>query len=188
MIMQNKKKLYTYIAAIIAVAFIYRFIKVGMEKFEVILCPQREFIKNGKQVDILEIKKEISFIKVPLTVKDNTAYIPQNKLNLFFKNQKIENGGEIVVVNKKLDLDTGMYKLKTKDVMDGLNYALIEKEGFFIPTDAIDENKVYIKENGKAVVKNITVVMRDENIALVDGVTDGNILITSKITDGEKIK
>ena len=188
MIMKNKKKLYTYIAIVIAVAFIYRFIKVGMEKFEVILSPQREFITNGKTVDVLEIKKENNFIKIPVTIKNNTAFIPQNKLELFFKNQKIENGGEIIVVNKKLDLDTGMYILKTKDVKDGLNYALIYKDGIFIPTNAIDENKVYVKENGIAVAKNITIIMRDENIALVDGINEGDILIVSKIQDGEKVK
>ncbi len=188
MITQNKKKLYAYIITIICVAFVYRFIKVGMEKFEVILSPQREFITNGKKVEVLEIKKENNFIKVPLSVKNNKAYIPQNKLKLFFKNQKIENGGEIVNVNSVLDLDTGMYILKTKDVADGFHYALINKDGIFIPTNAIDENKVYIKENGKAVAKDINIIMRDENIALINGIVEGDILIISKVQDGEKVK
>lgn len=188
MTQQNKKKLYTYIAIIIAIAFVYRFIKVGMEKFEVILSPQREFITNGKKVEILEIKNENNYIKVPVTIKNNTAFIPQNKLELFFKNQKIENGGEIISVNKKLDLDTGMYVLKTKGVTDGLNYALIYKNGIFIPTNAIDENKVYVKENNFAVTKNITVIIRDENTAFVEGLNEGDILITSKIQNGEKVK
>lgn len=188
MTIQNKKKLYIYIVTIICVAFVFRFVKVAIERYEKILCPQREFIENGKKVEVLEIKKQNNFIKVPLTIKNNIAYIPQNKLNLFFKNQKIENGGEIVVVNKNLDLDTGMYILKTKNVTDGLNYALIYKDGIFIPTDSIDENKVYVKENNKAVVKNINIIMRDENIALIEGLEEGDILIISKIQDGEKVK
>ncbi|MBP5485115.1 MAG: hypothetical protein J6Y07_00185 [Alphaproteobacteria bacterium] len=184
---KTKKIVYTAVLGVLAVWFIYRFVMVAIESRMVVFNPGRDAGQNGIVVDIIIAEQKTGIIKTPLSVESNRAYVSGAHRRGLKVGQKIGNG-KITYVGSQLDLDTGMYVIKTKDVDDGVAFAESECSGFFIPTYAVRESNVLRAESGVAVVVPVTVNTSDSDFSCVVGdIHDGDIIVLSKVGAGQKI-
>ncbi len=82
-----------------------------------------------------------------------------------------------------------MHIVKTSGVTDGLGYAEKEITGFFIPVNAVHDGYVWVAEDNIAVKKEINVIKKDADFAIVSGdVSDGDLIILSDVSDGIKVQ
>jgi len=182
-----KKNVYTAVFAVLALWFIYRFVMVAIESRMVVFNPMRAAEQNGIVVDTIVAEQKSGIIKTPLSVENNRAYVSGAHRRGLKVGQKVANG-EIVFVANSLDLDTGMYVVKTKNVDDGVVYAESECNGFFIPTYAVRESQVMRAESGSAIAVPVTVNASDSEFSCVSGeIKDGDIIVLSKVEPNQKI-
>ena len=96
---------------------------------------------------------------------------------------------KIISVSNNIDLDSGMYIIKTKKCSDGLKYAQNKQYGFFVPLSAVSGNAVYVVNAGVANVRKIEIVSRDsQNVLVKSGLENGDRVILSDVRNNEKIQ
>ena len=143
---------------------------------------------NGTPVKLLKIETTKGVLLEPITIKNNTAFVSGARVAMFKVGQKVGNC-KIVSVSSKIDLDTGMYLIKTSKCHDGLQYVEKQNNGFYVPVSAVHGNSVYVENNGVANVREIVIADMDAQNALIkSGLNDGDIVILSNILENEKIK
>lgn len=185
---RSKNIIYAIIVFAVVAAFGYRFYMVAMEnKFQVFNIA-RNNLDNGTPVAVLKMEKTDGVLYEPLTIKNNTAFVSGARVNIFRVGQK-SGKCKIVSVSKNIDLDTGMYVIKTKNCTDGLQYIEKEKNGFYVPTYAVNGNSLYVVNNGVATIREIEIEDRDaQKILIKSGINYGDTVILSKVKNNEKIK
>lgn len=185
---KSKNIIYAIIVFAVVAAFGYRFYMVAMEnKFQVFNIA-RNNLDNGTPVAVLKMEKTDGVLYEPLTIKNNTAFVSGARVNIFRVGQK-SGKCKIVSVSKNIDLDTGMYVIKTKNCTDGLQYIEKEKNGFYVPTYAVNGNSLYVVNNGVATIREIEIEDRDaQKILIKSGINYGDTVILSKVKNNEKIK
>ena len=142
----------------------------------------------GAPVNIITVNRKTDVLKEPLFVKNNRALVSSSRVSKFRNGQKVGNG-TIVSVSNNIDLDSGMHVIMTRGVSDGLNYAESKSTGFFIPVYAVDENSVMIVKDGIAQKNDVRILDQDsENAVVASGLSNGDIVILSKVGQGEKVK
>lgn len=182
-----KKIIYTAVLGVLAIWFIYRFIMVAIESRMVVFNPVRDAGQNGIVVDTIVAEQKTGIIKTPLSVENNRAYVSGAHRRGLNVGQKIGDG-EITYVGGQLDLDTGMYIVKTKNVDDGVVFAETECSGFFIPTYAVRESQIMRAESGSVVAVPVSVNASDSEFSCVSGeIKDGDIIVLSKVEPNQKI-
>ena len=182
-----KKNVYTAVLVVLALWFVYRFVMVVVESRMVVFNPARDVERNGIVVDSVIVERKNDVIKTPLSVENNQSYVSAAHRNLLKIGQKIGNG-EITYVANQIDLDTGMYVVKTKNVDDGVVFAESECDGFFIPTYAVRDGVIMRAETGRAVKVSVNVNASDAEYSCVSGdVHDGDVIVLSKVESGQKI-
>ena len=182
-----KKIVYTAIYVAIALWFVYRFVMVAVESRMDVFNPIRVAQSDGVLVETMVAKRQDDFIKIPIDIKNNRAYVSGDSYNNLKAGQKVESG-EIVSVSSSIDLDTGMHVVRTRGTDDGVRYVSIKKNGYFVPLYAVRNGSVMVKDGETAVARNITVVAKDSEYACVVGdLQDGDVIILSKVTAGQKI-
>ena len=185
---KSKNVIYIIVAVAVVSAFGYRFWAVAKENRFQVFNVVRNNLDNGTPVAVVSMTKTNGILYEPLTVKNNTAFVSSARVNIFKAGQK-SGKCKIVSVSKKIDLDTGMYVIKTVNCVDGLQYIEKEKNGYYIPSYAIHGNKVYVADNGVATSRDVEILDRDaQNVLIKSGVQDGDMVILSKVKDNEKIK
>lgn len=183
-----KKFAYIFCAVALVGWVAFRFAAIGSENSRYVFNATRVAVEQGAPADVLEIHKDTGILKEPLSVKNNRALVSSARAYKFRAGQNIGDG-IIVSVSNNIDLDSGMHIVKTRGVTDGLSYAESEKTGYFIPAHAINNGVVMVSENGVAKKRDIQIAAQDSNQALISmGLTDGDIVILSKIGEGDKIK
>lgn len=184
----NKKRIYLAMLLLVVLWFVYRFVMVGIENHRFVFNPSRVATESGLVVDTLNAKKTTGTLREPLTVKNNHALVSGARVKLLKPGQKIGNG-TIVSVSNNIDLDTGMHRVTTRGVNDGLNYAEYQISGYFVPSYAIIQDTVYVVENGTAVARPVRVALSDSDTSVVtQGLQDGDVIILSNVTDGTKVQ
>ena len=124
----------------------------------------------------------------PIAVKDNRALVSGVRAAKLRAGQKIGDG-KIVSVSRKIDYDTGMHVVRTSGVSDGLQFAEIAGNGFYVPISAIENNTLMIVEDGVATARDVVVAAQDAQTAYItSGLNDGDRIILSRVTDGTKVK
>lgn len=182
-----KKIVYTSVFVVLAIWFLYRFVMVAIESRMVVFNPVRDAGQNGIVVDTIVAEQKTGIIKTPLSVENNRAYVSGAHRRGLKVGQKV-GSGEITYVGNQLDLDTGMYIVKTKNVDDGVVFAETECSGFFIPTYAVRESQIMRAESGSAAVVSVSVSASDSEFSCVSGdIHDGDIIVLSKVSAGQKI-
>ena len=78
--------------------------------------------------------------------------------------------------------------MRTSGVDDGLQYAEFETVGFFVPLYAVNDGIVMIDDNGIATPRDVKIIRQDADKALVDGLQDGDVVILSKVSAGDKVQ
>lgn len=182
-----KKIVCTAVLAVLAFWFIFRFVMVALESHMDVFNPMRDESKNGTLVEYVTAQKQNGTIGIPISVQNNRAYVSGARRAKLRVGQKVGDGA-ITYVSSSLDLDSGMYVVKTRGVSDGINNAEIDLNCFFVPVYAVHNGVVYVADSGIAHAHSVTVVATDSDFACIsDGIKDGDWVITSHVTDGQKI-
>ena len=185
---KSKNVIYVIFVALIALAFGHRFYAVSQENSFEVFNIIRHNAANGVPVQVLEMQKTDGVLLEPLTVKNNRGFISGSRLSLFKVGQKAGDC-KIVSVSQNIDLDTGMYVIKTIGCDDGLKYVENKKSGFYIPVSALRGNTIYVVNNGVAQSRQVVIENRDiQNALIKSGINVGDLVVLSNIQDGEKIK
>ena len=176
------------LAILVLFAFSYRFYVIEQENHFEVFNIIRHNASNGVPVRVLEMQKTDGVLFEPLTIKNNRGFVSGVRIGLFKIGQKIGNC-KITSVSKNIDLDTGMYVIKTNGCEDGLQYVENRKSGFYVPVSALHGNTVFVVSEGVAQSREVVIENRDMQNALIkSGINEGDIVILSNVQDGEKIK
>ncbi|MCR4917503.1 MAG: hypothetical protein K5912_00990 [Alphaproteobacteria bacterium] len=182
-----KKIAYTAVAVALVGWFVFRFVMVVIENRMQVFNPVRDAKENGVLVESVVAAKQDGVIKIPLVVKNNRAYVSPTRLGKLKVGQKIGDG-KITFVSNSLDLDSGMYIVKTSGVSDGMNYVQVKFNCYFIPVYAVRNNQVMIVNNGISVAKHVNIVAQDSDVACVSGgINNGDTVILSNVDENQKI-
>lgn len=185
---RNKKRIYVGLVLLIALWFVYRFVMVGIENRRFVFNPSRAATESGLLIEVQDAKKTTGTLQEPLTVKNNRALVSGARVGLLKPGQKI-GSGTIASVSNNIDLDTGMHRVTTRGVADGLNYAEYQISGYFVPSYAVKQNTVYVVKDGIAVARPVRVAGSDADTAVItSGLSDGDVIILSNVSDGTKVK
>lgn len=184
------KKKYIYIMCVAALVgwVVFRFVAIGMENNRYVFNAARVAIEQGTPVDVLTVSKKKDVLKEPLSVKNNRALVSGGRVGKFRAGQKVGDG-VITSVSSGLDLDSGMYVVRTRGVKDGLNYAESVNTGHFVPVSAVNNDTVMVVQNGIAKTREVKIVATDSETAVISkGLNDGDKVILSKIHENQKVK
>ena len=179
---------YTIIIMFVVSVFGHRFQQIDQEnKFEVFNVI-RNNLNVGTPVETLKMERKSGVLYEPLTVKNNVAFVSGNRVNIF-KPGQTAGQCKIVSVSKKIDLDTGMYVIKTSKCQNGLQYIERKHNGFFVPVSAIAGNTIFVVDNGVAQERNVVIQYQDAQNALIkSGLQDGDVVILSNVKNNEKVQ
>jgi hypothetical protein len=130
----KKFKHIMFCAAVIIVIgwVIFRFAAVASENARYVFNASRVAADVGAPVQVVEISQTDGVLYEPIAVRNNRAYVAGANVNKFEAGQQVGEG-KIASVSSDLDLDTGMFVVRTRGVKDGLHYAEYTDNGFFIP-------------------------------------------------------
>ena len=185
-----KARRYTYLlcGVFLLCLVIFRFSAIGAEKSLNVFNAARMAADVGAPVEIIEVSKTEDIIKEPIGIENNRAYVSAARVGKLHRGQKVGEG-EIISVSSNIDLDTGMYVIKTRGVSDGLQYAEFVGTGYFVPAYAVNNNSVLVFEDGFAVSRDVIVIRQDsENAFILEGLNDGDKVILSKVNAGDKVQ
>ena len=190
-VLQKKKFKHAFFIALVAIMtcwVIFRFVAFSAEKRRYVFNASRAAMAVGAPVETMIVHVAQGTLYEPLSVKNNRAYVSGERASKLRAGQKIENG-KITFVSKSLDLNTGMFLVRTSGVSNGLHFAEFTTDGIFVPLYAIADNSVFVVENGVAVARNIVVARQDsENAYIKSGLNTGDIVILSNVQSGDKVK
>lgn len=167
---------------------IFRFAAVASENARYVFNASRVAADVGAPVQTIEMAQSDGILYEPIAVRNNRAYVAGENVNKFRAGQKIGDG-KIVSVSSDLDLDTGMFLVRTRGVADGLHFAEFSARGHFVPVYAIHDGVVMVERSGVAEARPVTVMRQDSNNAYItSGLNDGDVVILSKVDTGTKVQ
>jgi hypothetical protein len=184
--MKLKKLIYILCAGLLALVLAFRITAIARENHREVFNAARLAEAAGFPVETIIVKNEKNLLKEPLHVRKGKAFVSAARKKKFKMGQKVASGGFIISVSRGIDLDTGLYAIGTSSP-DGETVVLTEHFGAALPLSAISSGKVFIAENGAAVKKEVKIVSRDSENAVVSGLSDGDAVINSKIEEHEKV-
>lgn len=159
-----------------------------VERNQVVFNAARASAENGIPVSVMIAQNDTDVLYEPLTIKNNRALVTGARVGLFRAGQSVSTG-KIISVSSKIDLDTGMYVIKTRGVSDGLQYAEYRRNGYFVPVYAVHDNQVFVIENGVATPHKVVIAREDANRMLITrGLNDGDRVILSNVSSGDKVQ
>ena len=183
-----KNIIYLTIICFVIGVFAFRFYTVAQEQNRTVFNVTRNNIIKGTPVKILEVQEKQGVLYEPLNVKNNRAYVSGGRVKMFHVGQSLGDCN-IVSVSHNIDLDSGMYVIKTNKCSDGLKYAQNIKTGFYLPVSAIHGNVVYVVNSGVAKAVKVDFDARDsQNILIKSGLKNGDVVVLSNVQDNEKIQ
>ncbi len=185
---KSKNVMYSIFIFTVIAVFTFRFYTVAQEKNRDVFNIARNNIENGTPVKVLKMKETDGVLYEPLNVKNNRAYVSGGRAKLFYSGQNLGDC-KIVSVSNRIDLDSGMYIIKTANCSDGLKYAQNQKRGFYVPVSALLGTAVYVVNSGVAEIREIVIAARDsQNVLVKSGLKNGDSVILSKVQNNEKIR
>ncbi len=182
-----KNLIYGICAVVLVGWVVFRFAAIGAENARAVFNTSRNAADVGAPVYAITVERETGTLREPIAVKDNRALVSGARVDKLARGQKIGDG-EIVSVANNIDLNTGMYIVRTRNVADGLQYAIFQTDGYFIPLSAISNGTVMLNVDGVATPRAVTVLRQDDQNAQVDGLNDGDVVILSSVNAGDKVQ
>jgi len=144
--------------------------------------------ESGVPVNIMFAREAAGVLREPLAIKNNRAYVSGARVGKFGVGQKVGDG-RIIFVSQKIDLDTGMYEIRTEGSADGEQFAEAKYTGFFIPLYSVIGGKVMIAVDGVATAREVKIAGQDAETVLVSrGLEEGDTVILSKVVEGDKVQ
>ena len=183
-----KKIMYISLIAILVGWVIFRFAAVASENARFVFNASRSAADVGLPIESVTVQVKSGTLYEPLSVKNNRAYVSAERASKLRVGQKIEQG-KITYVSNSIDLNTGMYLVRTSGVSDGLHFAEFTTDGIFVPLYAVSNNTVFVVNDGAATIREIKIARQDsENAYIASGLKSGDIVILSKVNAGDKVK
>lgn len=185
---RGRRVIYIAIAVAIVAWVVFRFASIAAQNRMQIFNPARMHISDGVPVTVLEMSRTDGVIMEPLSVKNNRAHVSGARKKLFAAGQRVSTG-QIVSVSSDIDLDSGMHVVQTRGVENGMHMAEFRAHGYFVPVYAVYDNYVFVVRDGVATTQPVTIARRDAEYAYItSGLKDGDVVILSRINDGDKIQ
>lgn len=189
--LRSKKIKHMFFIALVAIMVgwvIFRFAAFASENARYVFNASRVAADVGLPVESVTVQKSSGTLYEPLSIKNNRAYVSAERASKLRAGQKIENG-KITYVSKGIDLNTGMYLVRTAGVSDGLHFAEFTTDGIFVPLYAISDSGVFIVKDGVTVRRDIKIARQDsENAYIESGLDVGDIIVLSHVQSGVKVK
>lgn len=174
--------------AVLVLWVVFRFTMIGIENARSVYNAARVAQTDGVPVVVQQIERTSGVLREPIAVKSNRAYVASGRAHKFGAGQHVA-GGVIVSVSPDIDLDSGMHVVRTRGVADGLQYAEFRATGHFVPVYAVNNGVVMVADGDIARARDVVVARQDADNALVSsGLNDGDIVILTRVSDGEKIQ
>lgn len=174
--------------AVLVLWVVFRFTMIGIENARSVYNAARVAQTDGVPVVVQQIERTSGVLREPIAVKNNRAYVASGRAHKFGAGQHVADG-VIVSVSPDIDLDSGMHVVRTRGVADGLQYAEFRATGYFVPVYAVNNGVVMVVDGNVARARNIVVARQDaENALISSGLTDDDIVILTRVRDGEKIQ
>ncbi len=190
-ILHNKRMrhiAYGIIAGILVLWVIYRFIAISIQNNMVVYNATRAANEHGVPVYVMTAQTASGTLREPIMIRNNRGYVSAARVGKFAAGQKI-GAGKITSVASRIDLDSGMYIVRTRDVSDGLQFAEYVSQGIFVPVYALENDTVMVMRNGVAYATSVDVARQDADYALIkSGLNNGDVVILSNVADGVKVK
>lgn len=186
----RKAKNITYLVCftLFFVMFAYRFYVVEAERNANVFNIIRNNASTGMPVNVITVSGQDGFLHEPVNIRNNRAYVAGNRVGMFKVGQNVGNC-KISYVSNNIDLDTGMYVIKTSKCEDGLRFIENKKHGFYVPVSAVSGNYVYVVNGGVAQKREVVISGRDlQNVVIQSGLNDGDMVILSNVKDNQKIR
>lgn len=186
----RKAKNITYLVCftLFFVMFAYRFYVVEAERNANVFNIIRNNASTGTPVNVITVSGQDGFLHEPVNIRNNRAYVAGNRVGMFKVGQNVGNC-KISYVSNNIDLDTGMYVIKTSKCEDGLRFIENKKHGFYVPVSAVSGNYVYVVNGGVAQKRDVVISGRDlQNVVIQSGLNDGDMVILSNVKDNQKIR
>lgn len=167
---------------------VFRFTMIGIENARSVYNAARVAETDGVPVVVQQIERTSGVLREPIAVKSNRAYVASGRAHKFGAGQHVA-GGVIVSVSPDIDLDSGMHVVRTRGVADGLQYAEFRATGHFVPVYAVNNGVVMVADGNIARARDVVVARQDaENALISSGLNDGDVVILTRVSDGEKIQ
>ena len=160
---------------------VFRFAAIGAENARAVFNPARAAADVGAPVYAMKMTRGVGVLREPIEIKDNRALVSSVRVGKLQPGQRVGDG-EIVSVSNNVDLNTGMHIVRTRGATDGLQYAEFESDGYFVPLYAVSNGVVMLDVDGVATPRDVNIV------ALVEGLSDGDVVILSHIGAGDKVQ
>lgn len=166
---------------------VFRFGAVASENARYVFNASRVAADVGAPVHTISMEYKSGVLYEPLSVNNNRAYVTGERAEKLRVGQTVGDG-KIVSVSRGLDLDTGMFVVRTRDVADGLHYAEFTANGFFVPLYAVHDNTVFVVKDGIATPQVVTISRQDSETAYIaSGLKTGDVVILSSVNAGDKV-
>ena len=189
--LRSKKIKHAFFIALVAVMVgwvVFRFVAYASENSRYVFNTSRVAADNGLPIEYVNVQSKSGTLYEPLSVKNNRAYVSAERASKLRVGQKIEKG-TITFVSKNIDLNTGMYLVRTSGVSDGLHFAEFTTDGIFVPLYAVSNNSVMVVDNGVAVLRDVKIARQDSETAYIEsGLQPGDIVVLSNVQPGVKVK
>lgn len=174
--------------AVLVLWVVFRFTMIGIENARSVYNAARVAETDGVPVVVQQIERTSGVLREPIAVKSNRAYVASGRAHKFGAGQHVA-GGVIVSVSPDIDLDSGMHVVRTRGVADGLQYAEFRATGHFVPVYAVNNGVVMVADGDIARARDVVVARQDaENALISSGLNDGDVVILTRVSDGEKIQ
>lgn len=176
------------VVVVLVLWVVFRFTMIGIENARSVYNASRVAQTDGVPVVVQQIERTAGVLREPIAVKSNRAYVASGRAHKFGAGQHVA-GGVIVSVSPDIDLDSGMHVVRTRGVADGLQYAEFRATGHFVPVYAVNNGVVMVADGDIARARDVVVARQDaENALISSGLNDGDVVILTHVSDGEKIQ
>lgn len=174
--------------AVLVAWVVFRFTMIGIENARPVFNATRNAVTDGVPVVVQTVQRTSGVLREPIAIKNNRAYVASARAHKFGVGQHVADG-VIVSVSSKIDLDSGMYVVRTRGADDGLHYAQYRATGIFVPVYAVNNGVVMVADGDVARARNVVVSRQDADMALIEsGLDNGDVVILTRVQDGEKIQ
>lgn len=183
------KRFFTILLIAVLVGWvIFRFTAVASENSRHVFNAARVAIDQGTPIEAITVSRTDGVLREPIAVKNNRALVSGARVEKLRAGQKIGDG-KIVSVSRNIDYDTGMHVVRTSGVSDGLQFAEISGNGYYVPVSAIENGVVMVVDGDVADARNVTVAAQDASVAYITGgLNDGDRVILSHVNPGTKVR
>ena len=198
---EKQKRIIVAIAIAAAFAIVaYRAASIIREHYREVFNFARFESAVGTPVETMVAKVQKENLYQPVAVRSGRIFVSAARIHKFKAGQKLTaraggadardlggQSGAITSVSHRIDLDTGLFVIRTT-APSGNHFVEVPYNGIFVPLSAIYDSSAMVVKDGIAVAKPVEVIARDAARAVVSGLSDGDVVILTKIDEGTKVR